>query len=69
MFEGFEEFEGFGLNILLVGHEVVDVEYAQFECSGDEACGVDACLVFAEESFDEVVLAFLNGLDAEGHAL
>ena len=48
---------------------MVDVEYAQFECSGDEACGVDACLVFAEESLDEVVLAFLNGLDAEGHAL
>ena len=54
---------------LFVCLEMVYVDDVELEGSGDEACGVDACLVFAEESLDEVVLAFLNGLDAEGHAL
>ena len=54
-------------SLIRIGHEVIDIEDAQFDGSHDKARGIDA-LATGEQLLHQFVLALLQALHAEGHA-
>ena len=56
----------FGL--FIVGYEIVDIEYSQFESAHHESCGIYTALAVWKQFCDEFVLSFFEALHSEWHA-